>query len=158
MPVADTIQFTQDQMRTLTGVRIETIRHWRKTVPYLASKAGKAARFSFPDLLGLAVTNELVSSLGVHIAKVSVGVDSLFRLLASGNAMTLSGAAVLVTPTTAILCDIRADGGWLAPIQPTLVIPLDPLISRLQQHMLPVMPPPPQASLPFPPEAIRSRA
>ena len=31
---ADTaIQFTQDQMRTLTGVSTETVRHWRKAVP-----------------------------------------------------------------------------------------------------------------------------
>lgn len=63
MPTITTIQFTQDQMRTVTGVSIETVRHWRKIVPYLATKAGKAARFSFADLLGLAVTNELVGSL-----------------------------------------------------------------------------------------------
>ena len=48
------IHFTQDQMRTLTGVSVETVRHWRKTIPYLATKTGKAARFSFAELLGLA--------------------------------------------------------------------------------------------------------
>ena len=41
---------------------------------------------------------------------------------------------------------------------PTLAIPLNPLISRLQQHVLPVAPSHSQASLPFPPEAVRSKA
>jgi len=156
MPTVTAIQFTQDQMRTLTGVSVETVRHWRKTVPYLASKTGKAARFSFADLLGLSVTNELVSSLGVHIGSVSSGVDALFKLLAA-SATVVEGAIVLVTPTTASLYE---SGSWNAKgvlMQPTLAIPLDPLIARLQQHMLPVMSAPAQAALPFPPEAVRSR-
>ena len=158
MPAITAIQYTQDQMRTLTGVSVETVRHWRKTVPYLASKTGKAARFTFADLLGLAVTNELVSSLGVHIATVSAGVDALFRLLADSSTMTLNGAVVFVTPTSATMRDLGPEGLGPVPTQPTVTIPLDPLITRLQQHMLPIMPASRQASLPFPPEAIRSRA
>jgi hypothetical protein len=152
------IQYTQDQMRTLTGVSVETLRHWRKVVPYLASKSGKAARFTFTDLLGLGVTNELVSSLGVHIATVNVGVDGLFRLLSTSSALALNGSAAFVTPTSATLSYFSAVGIGPAPAQPTLVIPLDPLIARLQQHMLPIVPAPSQAALPFPPKAVRSRA
>ncbi len=138
-------------MRTLTGVSVETLRHWRKTVPYLASKTGKAARFSFADLLGLAVANELVSSLGVHIGSVSAGVDALFNLLASANTPEMDGAIVFITSTTASL---HESSSWSAEgllSQPTLAIPIDPLIARLQKHMLPVMPTPAQAALPFPP-------
>ncbi len=151
------IQFTQDQMRTLTGVSGETVRHWRKTIPYLATKTGKAARFSFADLLGLAVTHELVNSLGVHIGTVSGGVDALFRLLEESAAPVLEGGVALITPTAA---SVRDSGSWsIDPsASPTLAIPLNPLISRLQQHVLPVAPPSSQASLPFPPEAVRSRA
>lgn len=157
MPGITAIQFTQDQMRTLTGVSAETVRHWRKTVPYLATKTGKAARFSFADLLGLAVTHELVSSLGVHIGTVSVGVDALFRLLTNSTTPVLEGGVVLITPTTAILRE-SANWGIEATAEPTLAIALDPLISRLQQHVLPVAPFPSQATLPFPPEAVRSWA
>jgi hypothetical protein len=158
MAAITAIQYTQDQMRTLTGVSVETVRHWRKTVPYLASKTGKAARFSFADLLGLAVTNELVSSLGVHIGSLSAGVDALFKLLADASAPALNGAIFFVTSTTASLHESGSWHGANALTQPTLVIPLDPLIARLQQHMLPVMPTPAQAALPFPPEAVRSKA
>lgn len=157
MPGVTAIQFTQDQMRTLTGVSAETVRHWRKTIPYLATKTGKAARFSFADLLGLAVTHALVTSLGVHIGTVSVGVDALFRLLSNSTAPILEGGVALITPTAAIL---RESANWSigAAAEPTLAIALDPLISRLQQNVLPVAPFPSQATLPFPPEAVRSRA
>lgn len=158
MPTVTAIQYTQDQMRTLTGVSVETVRHWRKNVPYLASKTGKAARFSFADLLGLAITNELVTSLGVHIGTVSAGVDALFRLLADTSAPMLEGSVALVTPMSASLHESSAWGAGAAPVNPTLAIPLNPLIARLQQHMLPVMPASSQAALPFPPEAVRSSA
>ncbi|MEI1060897.1 MerR family transcriptional regulator [Pseudomonas aeruginosa] len=118
MSAVTAIQYTQDQMRTLTGVSAETVRHWRKTVPYLASKTGKAARFTFADLLGLAVTNELVSSLGVHIATVSVGVDALFRLLSTSGALALNGSVAFVTPTLANLCDIGPEGVGAAAAPP----------------------------------------
>ncbi|MFB9127517.1 MerR family transcriptional regulator [Paraburkholderia dipogonis] len=158
MPPVTPIQYTQDQMRALTGVSVETVRHWRKTVPYLASKTGKAARFTFTDLLGLAITHELVSSLGVHIAAVSAGVDMLFRLLASNSAFALNGAVAFVTPGSAVLREAGPEGIGSAPAQATLAIPLAPLILRLQQHMLPIVPVPTQAALPFPPEAVRSKA
>jgi hypothetical protein len=159
MPGVTAIQFTQDQMRTLTGVSAETVRHWRKTIPYLATKTGKAARFSFADLLGLAVAHELVNSLGVHIGTVSVGVDALFRLLSNSTAPILEGGVALITPTAASLPE-SANWSIGAAAEPTLAIAiaLDPLISRLQQNVLPVAPFPSQATLPFPPEAVRSRA
>jgi hypothetical protein len=57
MLTVSTIQFTQEQARTLTDVSVETIRHWRKVVPSLANKPGKSARFTFSDVVGLAVTS-----------------------------------------------------------------------------------------------------
>ena len=144
-------------MRSLTGVSAETVRHWRKTIPYLATKTGKAARFSFAELLGLAVTHELVNSLGVHIGTISSGVDALFRLLEDSAAPVLEDGIAIITPTEA---SVRDSGSWsIDPsASPTLAIPLNPLIYRLQQHVLPVAPSPSQASLPFPPEVVRGRA
>lgn len=152
------IQFTQDQTRTLIGVSVETVRHWRKAIPYLSAKTGKAARFSFTDLLGLAVTNELVNSFGVHIATVSAGVDALFRLLAASGPASLNGATAFVMTTEAILRDADIDGTVPVLAKPAFSIPLTPLIAKIQQHMLPVIPVSNQSVLPFPPEAVRSRA
>ena len=151
------IQFTQEQARTLTGMSVETIRHWRKAIPYLASKTGKAARFTFAEVLGLAVTHELVNSFGVHITTLSAGVDALFRLLATSSPASLDGAIVFITSTEATLYEAGVEGSQL-PTKPALVIPLAPLMTRIQRHMLPVMSGSSQTVFPFPPEAVRSRA
>ena len=152
------IQFTQDQARSLTGVSVETVRHWRRAIPYLSLKTGKAARFTFSDLLGLAVTNELVNSFGVHIATVSSGVDAMFRLLAASGPASLDGAIVFITSADAFLREAGPEGIGQVPARPALTIALRPLTVRIQQHMLPGAPASFQAVLPFPPEAVRSRA
>ncbi|MHB8258516.1 MAG: hypothetical protein ACYDE0_15050 [Acidiferrobacterales bacterium] len=158
MPEITAIQFTQDQARTLTSVSAETVRHWRKAIPYLSSKTGKAARFTFADLLGLAITHELVNSFGVHIATMSTGVDALFRLLTASSPAAQDGAIVFITSTEATLYEAGAGGMGQVPAKPALMIPLAPLIAKIQRYMLPVMPVSSQTVLPFPPEAVRSRA
>lgn len=151
------IQFTQDQARTVTGVSAETVRHWRKAIPYLSFKTGKSARFTFAELLGLAITHELVNSFGLHIAIMSTAVDAMFRLLTASGPTALHDAIVFITSTEATLCETTAEGIGRAPTKAALVIPLAPLIARIQRRMLPVMPAHGQTVLPFPPEVVRSR-
>jgi len=158
MPAISSIQFTQDQARTLTGVSVETVRHWRKTIPYLAAKTGKAARFTFADLVGLAVTNTLVSSLGVQIATLNGGVDALFRLLATIGPASLESAVVLITAVDASLYEPGVEGIDRLPSAPALMVPLAPLVASIQRHVMPIAQFSLQAALPFPPKAVRSRA
>ena len=153
-----TIQFTQDQARALTGVSVETIRHWRKTVPYLSAKTGKVARFSFADVVGLAVTLELVSSLGVHTGTLSTGVDALFRLLAQIAPAALDGANVLITKADATLYKDDGRGIMLSLAAPAVVVPLMPFVSQIQCRMMPVAMGPFQVPLPFPPEIVQRKA
>ena len=152
------IQFTQDPACALTGVSAETGRLRRKAIPYLSSKTCKAARFIFADLLGLAITHELVNSFGVHIATMSTGVDAIFRLLTASAPAALDGAIVFITSTEATLYQTGAEGVGQVPAKPALMIPLAPLITKIQRHMLPVISVSSQTVLPFPPEAVRRRA
>ena len=149
-----TIQFTQEQARTLTGVSAETIRHWRKVVPYLAAKPGKSARFTFADVVGLAVTRELIVSFGVHIASVGPGINRIFQILSETRPTLLEDAIAVVTAQGASLSatdeftNERLSG-------PALVVPLNPLIARLRHHMMPVAHGSEQATLPFAPRMVR---
>ena len=147
------IQFTQEQARTLTGVPPETVRHWRKVVPYLSVKTGKAARYTFPELVGLAAANELVKTLGVHIAVVRGGIDSLFNLLARSNAAAFQEAVAVITTDEAAL-----SAELLACKHSALIIPLKPLVLRIQQGMLPILLGMGRATVPFPPKIVRSRS
>ena len=153
------IQFTQDQMRTLTGVSAETMRHWRKTIPYLSSKTGKAARFSFTDLVALAVTSELVNSFGIQIAKMNAGVNSLFVLLGSQGVGSINGMVAFITPTEVTLSDVDSfdPSPSRTPKTPTIAIPLAPHAKKIQQQVLPIVIPAQQTELPFALQAVRSK-
>jgi len=135
MPDVSSIHFTQDQVRTLTGVSVETVRHWRKAVAYLSTKTGKVARFSFTDVVGLAVTFEIVNSLGVHIGTLRAGIDALFRLLDQIGPTSLDSATVLVTQADAILC--KDDGPGLSLSAPAVIVPLAPVVTKIQHRMMP---------------------
>jgi hypothetical protein len=158
MPDIPTIQFTQDQARTLTGVSVETVRHWRRAIPYLAGRTGKAARFSFADVVALAVTHELVNVFRVHIGTISGGVDGLFRLLAERGAGTLEGAIVCITATQATLQEADDAETGLRFSEAAIMVPLTPVLVRIQRHMLPTPPVAGQSALPFPPAIVRRRA
>src|ERR1700735_1181905 len=89
------MDYTQEQARTVAEISIETFRHWRKVVPYLQHRSGKSARFSFSDLVGLALTRCIVD-LGVKIGDVSVGIEAMFCSLAKTSWMTLEDSIVVV--------------------------------------------------------------
>jgi hypothetical protein len=149
------IQFTQEQARTLTSVSAETVRHWRRVIPYLAAKPGKAARFAFMDVVGLAVAREVISTFGVHITNVSLGVNALFQLLADARPTALEDAVAVITTDGAALlpaADISSNRFGCA----ALVVPIGPLIDRLHRQMVPGLPMAEQAELPFPPRIVRS--
>lgn len=157
MPTASIIQFTQDQVRTLTGVSVEAIRHWRKNVAYLSAKTGKVARFTFTDVVGLAVTLEVVNSLGVHIGTVSAGIDALFRLLGQIGPASLDHATILITKADAIL--YKDDGrGNVSLSAPAVVVPLAPFVIQIKRRMMPAAIGPSPAAQPFPSEMVQRKA
>jgi hypothetical protein len=151
------MDFTQDQARNLVGVSVETLRHWRKTIPYLSLRAGKAARFSFTDVVGLAVTKELVCTFGIHIATLSTAVDKMFPLFAEAVPAILDSATVIFSAKEARLFDTRAQAAGL-PTQSAVVIPLAPIVSGIRRQIFPLAAPPQQSALRFPPESVRRQA
>ena len=148
------IQFTQEQVRTVTGIPPETLRHWRKIVPYLARRSGKAARFTFSDLVGLAVTREIIDTFGVSITTVQAGVETLFRVLAESQPSLLHRGVVIMTATTARL--YRPNQAIKLELSvPALVVPCRPHVERMQKCLLPGRRTDEQPGLPFLLRAVR---
>jgi len=150
-----TIQFTQEQARDLADVSPGDVRAWRKAVPYLAAKPGKAARFTFADLVGLAITANLTGAFHVRISDIGTGVDALFRALAEARPPHLEGLVALVDTASARLLP----EGDLAASQvtgPTFVVPCDPVLARIGQRMMPAAPGSGQTFLPFPPQMLKA--
>lgn len=152
-----TIQFTQEQVRQIAQVSLGDVRQWRKSVAYLARKPGKSARFAFSDLIGLALTRELTSTLGARISEVGSGVDALFHALAEARPTHLEGLVAIV----------ERNGARLIPApelvarqlrSPVFVAACDPILAEIGARMIPIAPGASQTALPFPPRAVRSGA
>ncbi|MCR6629201.1 MAG: hypothetical protein NVV74_03600 [Magnetospirillum sp.] len=152
---AETIQFTQEQARDIAQVSPGDVRAWRKAVPYLASKPGKSARFTFADLVGLAITSELTSRYGVRISDIGTGVDALFRALADARPLHLEGIFVLLSRNAARLFT-SGDFSLRQLVEPTFVVPCDPILARIGGRMMPVSPGSNQTALPFPPRVLKA--
>ncbi|MFS4439516.1 hypothetical protein ACMA5I_15010 [Paracoccaceae bacterium GXU_MW_L88] len=153
--VLTTIQFTQEQARDITQVSPGCLRAWRKAVRYLADKPGKAARFTFADLVGLAITGELTNAFGVRISDIGSSVDKLFRELAEARPAHLEGLVALIGPASAHLLTI-GDFPTRRIKEPTLVVPCDPIINQISARMMPATPALGQSALPFPPQIIKA--
>lgn len=150
-----TIQFTQEQARDLTDVSPGDVRAWRKAVPYLAAKSGKAARFTFADLVGLSITAILTATFHVRISDIGVGVDALFRALSEARPPHLEGLIALVDTGSARL--VPTDDMGAAQVSgPIFVVPCDPILTQIGQRMMPAAPDSGQTALPFPPQMLKA--
>ena len=152
--VLRTIQFTQEQVRDLAQVSPGDVRQWRKSVAYLAAKPGKAARFAYSDLVGLALTREFTGTLGVRISEVGEGIDTLFRALLEARPPHLEGLVALVERATARLIP-AVDLKPQLVYGPVIVAPCDPILAEIGARMLPASLATSQTALPFPPQAVR---
>ena len=151
-----TIQFTQEQVRDIAQVSPGDVRQWRKSVAYLAAKPGKAARFAYSDLVGLALTREFTGTLGVRISEIGMGVDTLFRALCEARPPHLEGLVALVERATARLIP-AVDLTPRLICAPIIVAPCDPILAEIGARMRPTGPTTGQTALPFPPQAMRKR-
>ncbi|WP_083554518.1 hypothetical protein [Paracoccus sp. SM22M-07] len=120
-----TIQFTQEQARDIAEVSSGDLRAWRKVVQYLAEKPGKAARFTFADLVGLIITSELTNRFGVRISDIGSSVDRLFHELADARPAHLEGFVALIDPASARLLAVGDFSAQQITVS-TLVVPCDP--------------------------------
>lgn len=144
--------YTQEQARSVTGIGQEALRHWRKYVPYLASRSGKSARFSFGDLVALAVTKEATDGLGISISRIHEGIESLFHAFAEQKVI-LPGTSALLQSNVTLLATAGTQLSELGQT-PAALVPLDPIIEQLRSKFLNGLRLPPQSVLPFFAEAV----
>jgi hypothetical protein len=152
MIVAHPIQFTQEQARTLSAVTPEAWRHWRSVIPYLASKRGKAARFSIGDIVALSVTQEAVQGLGISVSRLSTGLDHLFHQFATERPSVLANSVALIMPSRTVLA--TGDDLAMAVGQLAIAVACGPIVERLSAGTFQIVAEDFQPALPFPPRVI----
>lgn len=164
------MRYTQAQIRDVLGVTVETIRHWRKVLHPLKERAGRAATFTFGDLLALGVVHRLTVGLDLAVSSLQPAARSLFTICNDGDWARPDARFLIVTrrPDASgagfeapiiSLADDATLGPALSELAVAAVIPLGPIVERLRAHLL--MEPGQhvdQQSLPFPPLGLKSLA
>lgn len=149
------MQFTQEQVRSLAHVSVGDMRQWRRSIPYLAEKTGKVARFTFNDVVGLALVAELTDTCGLQVRAFSPGIDSLFRRLTELHPTSLQELLVVINhnETKFLKFDQTRESDFHISC---CVVPLDPILDRIKRQMLPFGTAPAQTALPFPPQILKA--
>ena len=118
--------YSQKQVRDELDITQEAYRYWAKTVPALASRAGKKAKLTFGDVLALAFTRTLCNRFGVRIGAIASAIEDLFVQLNNrswvgleGGWLKIAGGTVeFITPSRGQLFTLGEDAIFIecAPV------------------------------------------
>jgi hypothetical protein len=150
------VQYTQAQVRETVGISLETYRHWKRVLPPLAAKGGRATCFSIGDLVASSILHRLTETAGVRVGHLSDVSTAIFEIC-----NTLPWAA-LVGTTLSVDLEQRTcfaeptskshNGGNL-----TLSCRLDPILGQLRDALLRGQFSHTQVELRLPPVRLASR-
>jgi hypothetical protein len=136
------MRFTQAQLREAVGVSIETYRHWRSVLPPLTSHKGRAAHFTFGDLVALAVIRRVVEELGVGVSTIALPSTKLFAecrgepWIASERRYAVLSLPFRPDPQS--LASTLVHDADLVEVVATgaIIIPIDPIVTALRTKLL----------------------
>lgn len=130
----DPVQYTQSQVRETVGLSLETYRHWKRVLPPLAAKGGRAACFSIGDLMAASILHRLTEIAGVRVGHLSDVSAAIFEIC------NKSPWAALVGMTLAIDLEQRSCSVERAPKSQggnlVLSCRLDPILEQLRDAIL----------------------
>ena len=146
------MRYSQGQARHLLDLPVETLRHWRKVLPPLHAKHGRAASFAFSDLIALGVLKRISETFGIPIGRMADASVALFDECEGLRWSALATAAFTFDGQAGRIVDISA----LSFDEPNLILPLQPILTELRARLLQEGPDD-QPSLRFPPLPLKSR-
>jgi len=149
------VQYTQAQVRETVGLSLETYRHWKRVLPPLASKSGRAACFSIGDLMAVSVLQRLTETAGVRVGHLSDVAPAIFQICNSSPWAALVGATLMLDLEQRICTVERADKAT-AEANLVLACRLDPVLEQLRDALLRGKSGYPQAELLLPPVRVPS--
>ena len=147
------MQYSLSQVRETVGLSLETYRHWKRVLPPLATKGGRAACFSIGDLMGASILRRLTEIAGVRVGHLSDVSVAIFEIC------NKSSWAALVGMTLAIDLEQRSCSVERAPKSrdgSNLVLScrLDPILEQLRDALLRGQASQTQAELLLPPVSM----
>ncbi len=128
------MEFTLSQFRGLVGISLETHRHWRRVLPPIARKGGRAPCFTVGDLIAGLVVRRLTEDVGVRVGCMVHMADELFHLCRSPWA-TLEGS-ILSFDLCRGTCTLSKGRSPSSMADLTLMCRLDPILETVRGSLL----------------------
>lgn len=129
------MQYTQSQVRETVGLSLDTYRHWKRVLPPLETKGGRAACFSIGDLMAVSIVHRLTETAGVRVGHLSDLAVAIFEIC------NTSPWAVLVGTTLSVdleqrTCSIGRTPQSHQDANLVLSCRLDPILTQLRDALI----------------------
>lgn len=79
------MRFNTQQALDLAGIRREQFRHWKKVLPPLAGRDGRAENYTLEEIIALAILAALVLRLGISVSHLADFAVELFDRTCAGT-------------------------------------------------------------------------
>lgn len=143
------MKFTVGQLRETVGLSEETFRHWKRVLPPLRSRTGRAATFSVGDLLAAAIFQHLTDHCGVRVGHLASVASKAFELCNSAPWTALDGKLLIIDLSNGE-CLVARDLSEMTGADALMVCFLTPIIGKLRDTLLKDQIPLAQTRLRFP--------
>lgn len=110
------MQFSTRQVQELAGIRREQLRHWKKVLPPLSGRDGRAEMYRFDEALALSIIAALVVQLGLPVSRLISSSSDIFALTAETQTQALSKMRIFVDTHGAIHTTEPRDSNTFAAV------------------------------------------
>jgi hypothetical protein len=147
------VQYSLSQLRETVGLSVETYRHWRRVLPPLVDKGGRAPCFSIGDLVAASALRRLTETAGVRVGHLVDVSTSIFRICNASRWPSLVGKT-LVVDLERRTCVVNPAAVIEDAPDIALYCRLDPVLVHLRGALLRDRPDEAQAGLLLPPVGV----
>lgn len=127
------MQYSLSQLRETVGLSVETYRHWKRVLPPLADKGGRAPCFSIGDFVAAGILQRLTEIAGVRIGHLVDVSTEIFRICNASPWAALVGKTFTIDLEQRT-CVVGPAREWQADM--ILSCRLDPVLAHLRAALL----------------------
>lgn len=140
-------------MHEIVGLSKETYRHWKRILPPVAERGGRAPCFTLGDLIAASTLYRLTEKAGVRVGHLADLAIAIFDLCNATPWATLQGSTLTIDLDHRE-CRIHQDLILTELPDLVLVCQLDPVLEQLRDALLRTQGDSPQSELRFPPTPL----
>lgn len=119
----------------VTGITIQTLRHWRQVLPPLKGRRGRTPCYSAGDLLALKVLDAWAHGLGAKVSRLASSASSLFALCAEEPWARIEQSLVLLDLETDVWALVSLEVDTRCP-RGAIVLPIGEYARELSERLI----------------------